>query len=116
VVLLESTLKNGEGAEHGVTAVLQRVQLAQCAAGHLPSKAALADLVAGRRVLVHHLVHRAGLVEEIEALPQAVLKLLDLVQHLQNPARKKNCLLLGQPLNFKCLPFGKRILTHLYSW
>jgi len=41
VVLLESTLKNGEGAEHGVTAVLQRVQLAQRAAGHLPSEAAL---------------------------------------------------------------------------
>ena len=90
MVLLESTLKNGEGAEHGVTAVLQRVQLAQRAAGHLPSEAALADLVAGRRMLIHHLVHRTGLVEEIEALPRAVLKLLGLVQHLQNPARKKN--------------------------
>ena len=31
------------------------------------------------------------------------------------PQEKKTCLLLGQPLNFKCLPFGKRILTHLSS-
>lgn len=89
MVVLESALKNGEGAEHGVAAVLQRVQMAQRAAGHLPNEAALADLVAGCRVLVHHLVHSTGLVEEINALPLAVLKLLGLVQHLQNPTSSK---------------------------
>ena len=116
MVPLESILENREGAERGVAAALQRVQPAQRAAGHLPREATLGDVVPGHRVLVHHLVHRAGLVEEIRPLPWALFKLLGLVQFLQNPVVLRTAVGNFNVKVFYSTGGVESLLTRLYSW
>lgn len=82
-ILLESALEDGAQAGHRLAAVLEEVELAQRPPGHLPREPALANLVAGRRVLVHHLVDRAGIAQQIQPAPRARLELLGFVMDLQ---------------------------------
>ncbi|TVU21367.1 hypothetical protein EJB05_30997, partial [Eragrostis curvula] len=70
-ILPESIGHSPERAEHGVAAVLKHVELAQRAARYLPREAALADLVARHRALIHHLVYGTGLLEQIDAIQWA---------------------------------------------
>jgi len=115
-VPLKSILKNREGTERGVAAALQRVQPAQRTAGHLPREATLGDVAPGHRVLVHHLVHRAGLVEEIQLLPWALFKLLGLVQFLQNPVVLRTAVRNFNVKVFYSTGGVESLLTRLYSW
>lgn len=83
MILLDNLAKKWKRAERGVTLVLERVEVAQRAAGDLPGEATPAGVVAPPCFLIHNLVDHAGFREHVVGVPLCLLEFRYIVEHLQ---------------------------------